>query len=810
MLSTRWIKLLRDVQLTPGRIILMVIAIAAGVFGLATMFTSYVILDREIPINYLATNPASATIKLDRIDERLLSEVRAFPGIGAAQGSSTFHTSIVNDRSTPGAPQEIKIFANLDFSEKTISRIFPKEGAWPPPPDSLLLEQESLKQLQRKVGDSLTIDLGDGRSKTLLIAGTVHDPAMPTPSMSAFAYVSLATMRGLSDGKNPQNLQIIVSKKTLDAKHIEGVVTQLTGRLTQLGYQIERIQIPPPGEHPHQAIMQGVLIMLMCFSLLALLLSSVLSASIIEGLMAQQSRQMAVMKAIGASVSQIAVLYFTFIFMISALATAIAVPAGLAAGFALSKLVLLKILNFSLHSSALPIAPLSSLILTGILLPMLIAARSILAKTRVSVHSALSNFGTSQQHYSAVGNWKIIDKLTWINRSLIMSLRNCFRNRGRLILSLVLLSSAGAMFISSLNVKNASQQHLLNAATERHYQLEVISKMPQDQTKMRQLLQGIDGIQSIEAWPASRVARVGKSGIEIERSYPDGAHGTLTMVAMPVQSQLIDLPLTQGRKLTAEDLDAVILNQRALAFFPNTKVGDKIQISSFGKIKTLQLTGIAQQKMTGATAYISPATLATLATLSNQSELSRNYKIVSTQKRESEPELTALANTIRQVLKDHQIPVAAIVTETMLRTEVDGHFNLLILSLLFIALLMASVGALGLSATISNYVVERTREFGIMRSLGASRSTIMQNIIVEACMITAISYLLAVILALPLSAFIGQFVGELLMEEAFPLVVSWQSLALWCLITTFIGIAASAVPAWHSARLSIREALVFH
>jgi putative ABC transport system permease protein len=211
--------------------------------------------------------------------------------------------------------------------------------------------------------------------------------------------------------------------------------------------------------------------------------------------------------------------------------------------------------------------------------------------------------------------------------------------------------------------------------------------------------------------------------------------------------------------------------------------------------------------MTGATAYISPATL---TTLSNQSELSRNYKIVSTQQKESEPELTALANTIREVLKDRQIPVAAIVTETMLRTEVDGHFNLLILSLLFIALLMASVGALGLSATISNNVVERTREFGIMRSLGASRGTIMQNIIVEASMVTAISYLLAIILALPLSVFIGKFVGELLMEEAFPLVVSWQSLAIWWLITTFIGIAASATPAWHSARLSIRETLVFH
>lgn len=97
-----------------------------------------------------------------------------------------------------------------------------------------------------------------------------------------------------------------------------------------------------------------------------------------------------------------------------------------------------------------------------------------------------------------------------------------------------------------------------------------------------------------------------------------------------------------------------------------------------------------------------------------------------------------------------------------------------------------------------------------MRSLGAGRGTIMQNNIFEACMITAIGYLFAVILALPLSAFIGHFVGKLLIEEAFPFVVSWQFLALWWLITTFIGIATSAVPTWHPARLSIRETLVFH
>src|SRR4051812_13547283 len=88
MLSPRWKKLLRDAQATPGRIALMVLAIAAGVCGLATMLSSYTILSRETTRNYLDTNPPSATLRLDRIDAPLIAAVRRFPGIADAQAGA--------------------------------------------------------------------------------------------------------------------------------------------------------------------------------------------------------------------------------------------------------------------------------------------------------------------------------------------------------------------------------------------------------------------------------------------------------------------------------------------------------------------------------------------------------------------------------------------------------------------------------------------------------------------------------------------------------------------------------------------------
>ncbi|WP_217916302.1 FtsX-like permease family protein [Duganella sp. BJB1802] len=68
----------------------------------------------------------------------------------------------------------------------------------------------------------------------------------------------------------------------------------------------------------------------------------------------------------------------------------------------------------------------------------------------------------------------------------------------------------------------------------------------------------------------------------------------------------------------------------------------------------------------------------------------------------------------------------------MLRKEVDGHFDLLIAAMLFIALLMAAVGLFAGSAMGSN-VAERGREFGIMRSIGASSAVVLRTCWLRAC-----------------------------------------------------------------------------
>src|SRR5471032_824352 len=113
MLSPRWTKLIRDVALTPGRVLLMVLAMAAGVCALATMLSSYTILSRETTRNYLDTNPPSATLQLERIDAPLLAAIRAFPGIAQAQASGTVGVTLAGE----GAALPLTIFVVDDFNQ---------------------------------------------------------------------------------------------------------------------------------------------------------------------------------------------------------------------------------------------------------------------------------------------------------------------------------------------------------------------------------------------------------------------------------------------------------------------------------------------------------------------------------------------------------------------------------------------------------------------------------------------------------------------------------------------------------------------
>jgi putative ABC transport system permease protein len=567
--------------------------------------------------------------------------------------------------------------------------------------------------------------------------------------------------------------------------------------LQDKGYRINAIRIPPPGEHPHQKVMNSILIMLSVFGAVAAVLSAVLSATILGAILAQQTRQIGVMKAIGAANGQVARLYLVLVLALASTATLLGGYAGLAGGRAFAAVVLQQILNFSMHSSAVPHWVYLAIVVAGVIVPLLISAVPILRATGVTPKAAMSDVGSRGHYFVTPARWH--ERLDWLDRTLVMALRNSMRRRGRLLLTLVLLSSAGAVFLSSMNVRAASDDHLQQAAADRRYDIELALRRAVPAEQVARVLAALPEVRLVEPWERSTATRARPDGLPIERIYPDGAHGTLALAAVPASNATLKLTMLDGSWLDGRQATAV-LNSEALESFPDAKVGQDIALAWKGRDVKLRVVGIARQYMSSATVFV-PAD--TYADLTGQRGMASTYRIVL--KMHDAGAIDAAARRIEAALAGAGIEVRLSVTETMMRKEVDGHFDLLMAAMLFISLLMAAVGLFGLGSAMSSSVAERGREFGIMRAIGATHGVVLRNVLCEGLAIALMSLAPAFLLALPVSAAIGNFLGNLLFGLPFPLVVSGPAVLDWIGLILCCALLASGLPAWHASRISVRR-----
>jgi putative ABC transport system permease protein len=124
-------------------------------------------------------------------------------------------------------------------------------------------------------------------------------------------------------------------------------------------------------------------------------------------------------------------------------------------------------------------------------------------------------------------------------------------------------------------------------------------------------------------------------------------------------------------------------------------------------------------------------------------------------------------------------------------------------------LLLAVVGGLGLMGTMSINVLERIREIGVMRAVGASDSAVMRIIISEGVFIGLLSWLFGIVMAWPIAHFLGLAIGTTMLREQLSDTFSPLGVGLWLLIVLVISALASFMPAARAARLSVREVLSY-
>ncbi|MDP3450925.1 MAG: FtsX-like permease family protein, partial [Anaerolineaceae bacterium] len=135
--------------------------------------------------------------------------------------------------------------------------------------------------------------------------------------------------------------------------------------------------------------------------------------------------------------------------------------------------------------------------------------------------------------------------------------------------------------------------------------------------------------------------------------------------------------------------------------------------------------------------------------------------------------------------------------------------NILITFLLIMAILTAVVGSMGLTGTMGMNVLERTREIGVMRSIGAVDRAIMQTVIIEGMAIGGISWLLGAFLSIPITYVLSDIVSLAVFESPIKVVFTATGFLIWFLVVLILSALASLLPARNAASLTIREVLAY-
>ena len=558
-----------------------------------------------------------------------------------------------------------------------------------------------------------------------------------------------------------------------------------------------RVQVPEPGKLALQDLFDALALLLTPLGLLALILSGFLVINTISALMSQQVRQIGVMKAVGARRYQLFGMYLGAVLIYSLAALAVAIPLTIVVGGAIA-VFLGGFINIDFPRWSLPPLVLALQLVVGLLTPLLAAIVPVFKGTGMTVREAVSDYGTNAEQVRNGWLTRGINSVRGLSRPMQLSLRNTFRRRGRLALTLITLVLGGMLFMTVGSIRSSLNGLIEQGLDYYQFDVQIQFEQPYRTQRVEQVVRTLPGVDIVEGWIQAQATPI----------LADGSDGdTLTITALEPNSVMVKPTLTDGRWLLPEDENAIIISQNVLSSQPGLKPGDTMKLEIGTKKYDFVIAGIA--RVLGGPPNVIPVYVnypyyaRLTADVNRSSSLQIKLDPASGLKQED------AAKILNDRLEAGGYNVASTFTIDTLRRFTGAFFDIIVYLLLAMGVLIASVGALGLAGTMSQNVLERTREIGVMRAIGASDGSVLRIVIVEGIIIGLISWAIGAMLAFPVGALLAQTVGVVLFQSALPYIFSAGGLAAWLVIVVLLSTFASFLPAWRASRLTVREVLAY-
>jgi len=806
----RWRKVLSDIIDNKARTLLVVVSIAVGVFAIGVIAGAYRIIQDDMGVSYAANNPANLEIRMEDFGQDLLHTVENFEGIDQAEARRVFTVSVRPSGETQWTSVDVVALEDIQNNQINLLRLV--KGSPVPGENQILLEQDVLDEIQISPGETVQIQLQDETVKELQVAGVVRDSSTGAIDFLSppLAYVSMDELSTFNQPDHYNRLFATVARGQDDAEHIRAVMGDLTEKIEKNSYTVGRTFRSKTHEHPLEPTINAVLGILMALGVLIVFLSSSLIANTLSALLTQHTRHIGVMKLIGGRDQAILRMYLVMLLIFGLLALALAVPAGGQGAYALAQFVAEE-MGFNLLGYRLIPLALAVQVAVGILVPLVAGLVPVIKGSRVTVQQALSGEQTRRsrseddhpgdqgpgfEQLQVRAARVLADRGIRIPRQLLVSLRNTFRQKGRLLLTLFTLTMGGAIFISVFNVRVTLNEYVQDIGRYFLADVTIDFDRPYRLNEVEQYARVDPRVEHVEGWAYS----VG------EILYPDGSTAdNLTILAPPAESSLVQPLMVSGRWVQPGDERKLAISEGVFDYFPDLKIGDTIPLQVAGDEEQWEVVGIF--KFIGLEGMLGYAPYEYISREQNLANRSFSYRIVTEEHTRSYQKMMAKAMDTYFREQGFHVQEATPGLSTM--DSASEALDILITFLLIMALLTATVGSMGLAGTMSMNVLERTREIGIMRAIGATDWEIIRMVIVEGTLIGLLSFGLGMILAVPFTYLLATIVSNAIFATPIAVVFTPVGYFIWLGLVLVLSSLASVVPARSAARLTIREVLAY-
>jgi len=518
MLRPRWRKVLADLWGNKARTLLVVASIAVGVFAIGVISGTYVILSEDLNASYTASNPANITITTLPFDPEFANVISRVKGVALAEGRRVVTVRV---RTGVSSWDTLRLIAIPHFASAQIHQAFPQMGAAVPGDNEVILEHLTLEALDLNIGASLEIELEDGTRRTMPIAGTSLDQTdIEHLILGEYrGFITYDTLSWLHAPENLNQLYVTVTEYPNDEDYIRQVATLVTDRLEKSGRTAFQTRLAPQNQHPLNGIIEALLLVLIIMGVMIVFLSGSLIFNTMSALLGQHLRQIGVIKLVGGRRSQIIGMYIVLIMTFGLIALAISIPLGAIGAYQLAGFAA-GIVNFKLQTFQLIPSTVIIQVVIALVVPPVAGLLPVLKGSTITVRQALNNSGLSNGASSSSWINRRLMRIRKLSRPLLISLRNTFRRKGRLALTLATLTLGGAVFIAVFNTQASLDMTTAQSARYFGADVSVDFTYPYRINAVTREMLSVPGVQGVEVWTAT--------GGELHRD--DGSPGEMVSI----------------------------------------------------------------------------------------------------------------------------------------------------------------------------------------------------------------------------------------------------------------------------------------